>query len=104
MSHTQASPSKPISPEALAQLRANIDAHIPQVWQCLQLQLGDQQYQPTDPGLVQQKQQARAWLNSFKKSLPAEAHGYMQYIVSRMCGAVQQGRDPLAAAGMKPLE
>jgi hypothetical protein len=104
MSRTQDSPSRPISPEALAQLRANIDAHIPQIWQCLQLQLGDQQYQPTDPGLVQQKQQARAWLNSFKKSLPAEAHGYMQYIVSRMCGAVQQGRDPLAAAGIKPLE
>jgi hypothetical protein len=79
-----------------------MDAHLPQVWQCLQL--GDQQYQPTDPKLVQQKQQARAWLDSFKRSLPAEAHAYMQYVVDRMWGAVQHGRDPLAAVGIEPLE
>jgi hypothetical protein len=101
-SRTQASAQRPSPAQASAQLRANINNHLPQVWQCLQLEAA--RYQPTDPELIKQKQQAHAWLDSFKQSLPQEAHGYMKLVVSRMIAAAQQGRDPLAAVGIVPID
>jgi hypothetical protein len=100
MSRTQASPPRP-SPQASAQLRENINRHLPELWHCLQLV--HERYQSTDLEDIQQKQRAYDWLASFRTSLPREGHGYLQLLVTRMTAASEAGKDPLAAVGIRPV-
>ncbi|CAG5155800.1 uncharacterized protein ALTATR162_LOCUS3841 [Alternaria atra] len=83
----------PTQPQASALLRANINRHIPQVWQCLQIARNP-------PQTAQNKEHANQWLGQFRNSLSVEGREYFMQVMQRALLEQRQGRDALAFLGL----
>jgi hypothetical protein len=86
-------------PQASAQLRANINRFIPTVWYCLLLI--NHTSGPMTEDILQKRQRAQQWINSFKTSLPVEGLNYTWQVLRWMRAEQKAGRDPLVSIGYR---
>lgn len=96
--HQNANPVPTVS-QLSAQLRANIDRHLPQVWQCVHII----RVTPTtcSEEAAQNKARAEQWLEQFKTLVPVEGHPYLMQAVSRMVREENQRMDAAASSGLQ---
>jgi hypothetical protein len=96
--HQNANPI-PTTPQLSAQLRANIDRHLPQVWQCVQIIRVTPE--SCSEEAAQNKVRAEQWLEQFKTIVPIEGHSYLMQAVSRMVREDNQRMNAAAFSGLQ---
>jgi hypothetical protein len=79
----------PTQPQGSAELRANIDRHIPQVWQAMMIVRNTSQP-------LQTRENTHRWVEQFRNSLPAEGRAYLMQILGKAMTERKEGRDALA--------
>ncbi|KAH6870429.1 hypothetical protein BKA58DRAFT_315089 [Alternaria rosae] len=88
----------PTPPQLSVQLRAEINRHLLQVWQCLRVVLCT----PDSPSeeAAQNKERAGRWIEQFKASLPIEGRPYLMRVISRMIKEHNAGGNVMALLGI----
>jgi len=84
-----------MQPPVSLNLRQNINSHLAQVWECLQV-TEDTSASEDDVAAQTKKKHANEWLMTFKYSLSPEGHEYMMQVVHRMIEEHKAGRQPLS--------
>ena len=97
-SYPQDSTPNPTPPQLSVQLRANINRHLLQVWQCLRVVLCT----PDNPSeeAAQNKERSGRWIEQFKASLPGEGRPYLMQVMSRMIKEHNAGGNVMALLGV----
>jgi hypothetical protein len=96
--HQNANPI-PTTPQLSAQLRANIDRHLPQVWQCVHIIRVTPE--SCSEEAAQNKVRAEQWLEQFKTIVPIEGHSYLMQAVSKMVREDNQRMSAAASSGLQ---
>ncbi|CAO2650217.1 Nn.00g015090.m01.CDS01 [Neocucurbitaria sp. VM-36] len=90
------SPMQQAPSQISQELRTNIDAHLPKLFQCLQTASGHSSSSPSLPSEgAAEKKYAQQWLESFKASLPPEGRQYVQHLAARVLMAKVELRDAM---------
>ncbi|KAI4942659.1 hypothetical protein J4E91_009828 [Alternaria rosae] len=88
----------PTPPQLSVQLRAKINRHLLQVWQCLRVVLCTL-VNPSEEA-AHNKERAGRWIEQFKASLPVEGRPYLMQVISRMIKEHNAGGDVMALLGV----